>query len=91
MEVVALLNDDKGIPQTAERRLEVFADLMRKLKNMVSILPDFILTLIEMLCTSEDGIKMVTDVIHAIKAEYPTIHISVQRPIFPSTCPRENL
>ncbi|MFA0814977.1 MAG: methyltetrahydrofolate cobalamin methyltransferase [Anaerofustis sp.] len=76
-EVAALLNDDNGIPQTAERRLEVFANLMAKAKEY-GIDPSrfHIDPLVEMLCTSEDGIKMVTDVIHAIKSEYPTIHIT---------------
>lgn len=76
-EVAALLNDDKGIPQTAERRLEVFGDSMKRAKEF-GIDPSRIHVdpLVEMLCTSEDGIKMVTDVIHAIKDEYPTIHIT---------------
>ena len=76
-EVAALLNDDNGIPQSAERRLEVFANLMAKAKEF-GIDPSrfHIDPLVEMLCTSEDGIKMVTDVIHAIKSEYPTIHIT---------------
>lgn len=76
-EVVALLNDDNGIPQTADRRLEVFANLMSKAKQY-GIDPSrfHIDPLVEMLCTSEDGIKMVTDVMHAIKKDYPTIHIT---------------
>jgi 5-methyltetrahydrofolate--homocysteine methyltransferase len=32
--------------------------------------------LIEMLCTSEDGITMVTEVIREIKKQYPTIHVT---------------
>lgn len=76
-EVAALLNDDKGIPQTAERRLEVFEGIMKRAKEF-NIDPSriHIDPLVEMLCTSEDGIKMVVDVIHAIKAQYPTIHIT---------------
>ena len=31
--------------------------------------------LVEMLATSEDGIKVVTEVISEIKRQYPTIHI----------------
>jgi len=76
-ECVALLNSDKGIPKTAKDRLEVFADLMNKCKEY-NIDPSrmHIDPLIEMLCTSEDGINMVTEVIREIKRSYPTIHVT---------------
>ena len=76
-EVAALLNDDKGIPQTAERRLEVFEGIMKRAKEF-NIDPSrfHIDPLVEMLCTSEDGIAMVVKVITEIKAQYPTIHIT---------------
>jgi len=76
-EVAALLNDDKGIPQTAERRLEVFADIMAKAKEY-GIKPSqiHIDPLVEMLCTSEDGIAMVVKVMKEIKSQYPDIHIT---------------
>lgn len=76
-EVVALLNDDTGIPKTAEKRLEVFENIMKKAKEF-DIDPSrfHIDPLVEMLCTSEDGIKMVVDVITEIKKQYPTIHIT---------------
>ncbi len=32
--------------------------------------------LVEMLCTSEDGINMILKVMRKIKADYPTIHIT---------------
>ena len=32
--------------------------------------------LIEMLCTSEDGISMIVEVISTIRKQYPTIHIT---------------
>jgi 5-methyltetrahydrofolate--homocysteine methyltransferase len=75
-ECVALLNSDKGIPKTAKDRLEVFTDLMAKCKEY-KIDPSrmHIDPLIEMLCTSEDGIAMVTEVIREIKKQYPTIHV----------------
>ena len=74
--VVALLCDDTGIPKTAEKRLEVFAAIMEKAKEY-NIDPSrlHIDPLIEMLATSEDGIKVVTDVMTEIKKQYPTIHI----------------
>ena len=76
-ECVALLNSDKGIPKTAKDRLDVFADLMAKVKeygfdpSRMHIDP-----LVEMLCTSEDGIAMVVEVIKSIKEQYPTIHVT---------------
>lgn len=76
-ECVALLNSDKGIPKTAKDRLDVFADLMAKVKEY-NIAPSrmHIDPLIEMLCTSDEGINMVTEVIRGIKEQYPTIHIT---------------
>lgn len=76
-EVVALLNDDSGIPKTAEKRLEVFENLMAKAKEY-DIDPSriHIDPLVEMLCTSEDGVKMVLEVIKEIKSRYPTIHVT---------------
>ncbi|WKY43719.1 methyltetrahydrofolate cobalamin methyltransferase [Eubacteriaceae bacterium ES2] len=76
-ECVALLNSDKSIPKTAKDRLEVFTDLMAKCKEY-NIDPSrmHIDPLIEMLCTSEDGIAMVTEVIREIKKQYPTIHVT---------------
>ncbi|NLO47375.1 MAG: methyltetrahydrofolate cobalamin methyltransferase [Clostridiales bacterium] len=76
-ECVALLCDDSGIPQTAEKRLQVFDALMAKAKQY-GIDPSrlHIDPLVEMLCTSEDGVNMVIDVIKEIKKRYPTIHVT---------------
>jgi Methionine synthase I, cobalamin-binding domain len=76
-EVVALLCDDTGIPQTAEHRLRVFGDLMAKAKEY-NIDPSriHIDPLVEMLCTSEEGIAVNEEVISTIRKEYPTIHIT---------------
>jgi 5-methyltetrahydrofolate--homocysteine methyltransferase len=75
--VVALLCDDSGIPQTAEKRLEVFGNIMAKAKQY-GIDPSriHIDPLVEMLCTSEDGIQMIVKVMNQIKSQYPTIHIT---------------
>ena len=76
-QVVALLSDNTGIPKSAADRLRVFRKIMDKAKeygiapNRIHIDP-----LVEMLCTSEDGIEMVTEVIRTIREEYPTIHIT---------------
>ena len=58
-ECVALLSDDTGIPQSAEDRLKVFDKIMAKAKEY-DIAPSrlHIDPLIEMLCTSEDGISI---------------------------------
>jgi 5-methyltetrahydrofolate--homocysteine methyltransferase len=76
-ECVVLLSDDTGIPQSAEDRLKVFDNVMAKAKEY-GIDPSrlHIDPLIEMLCTSEDGISMVVEVMETIKAQYPTIHIT---------------
>jgi 5-methyltetrahydrofolate--homocysteine methyltransferase len=76
-ECVALLCDDTGIPKTGEKRLEVFSDIMEKAKEY-NIPPErlHIDPLVEMLCTSEDGINTVLEVILNIKAEYPSIHVT---------------
>jgi len=75
--VVALCSDDTGIPKTAEDRLRVFHHIMDKAKEY-NIAPSRIHVdpLIEMLCTSEDGIAMVEEVISTIRSEYPDIHIT---------------
>lgn len=67
----------KGIPSTAEERLSVFHTIMDRAKEY-GIAPErfYIDPLVEMLCTSEDGVGMLMDVIRTIKAEYPRIHIA---------------
>ena len=75
--VVALLSDDSGIPKTAGDRLKVFDKIMAKAKEY-GIRPSrlHIDPLVEMLCTSEDGIAMVEEVMAKIREQYPSIHIS---------------
>ncbi|KPU45272.1 5-methyltetrahydrofolate:corrinoid/iron-sulfur protein co-methyltransferase [Oxobacter pfennigii] len=76
-ECVALLCDDTGIPKSAEKRLEVFTNIMAKAKEF-NIDPSriHIDPLVEMLCTSEDGINMIVDLIKNIKSQYPTINVT---------------
>ena len=76
-EVMALLSDDTGIPKSAEDRLRVFDKIMAKAKEY-GIAPSriHIDPLVEMLCTSEDGIAMVEEVMGKIREQYPSIHIS---------------
>lgn len=76
-ECVALLCDDTGIPQNAEKRLEVFAGIMKKAQeNNIAPSRLHIDPLVQMLCTSEDGINTIVDVIKEIKAQYPEIHVT---------------
>ncbi len=76
-QVMALLSDDTGIPKTAADRLRVFDNIMAKAEQY-GIAPEriHIDPLVEMLCTSEDGIALVIEVITKIREEYPTIHIT---------------
>ena len=76
-ECVALLCDDTGIPQNTEKRLEVFGGIMKKAKES-NIDPSrlHIDPLVQMLCTSEDGINTVVEVIKEIKTQYPKIHVT---------------
>ncbi|MDR2434561.1 MAG: methyltetrahydrofolate cobalamin methyltransferase [Treponema sp.] len=76
-ECVALLSDDKGIPQNVERRLEVFDFIMKKAAEY-KIAPErlHIDPLIEMLGASEDGITTVVTTIKKVKEQYPDIHVT---------------
>lgn len=76
-EVVALLSDDTGIPKSAEDRLRVFDHIMKKAEEYgIASSRIHIDPLVEMLCTCEDGIAMILEVIQTIKARYPSIHIT---------------
>ena len=76
-DVMALLCDDTGIPKTAADRIRVLDHIMAKAKEY-GIAEDriHIDPLVEMLCTSEDGIAMVIEVMSYIKKTYPKLHIS---------------
>lgn len=76
-EIICLLSDDTGIPKTAADRLRVFGNLMEKAKEY-GIKPSrlHIDPLVEMLCTSEDGIALNVEVISTIRRQYPDIHIT---------------
>ena len=75
--VMAMLCDDTGIPKTAQDRIRVLDRIMAEAEkygiaqNRIHIDP-----LIEMLCTAEDGISMVREVMTYIKTHYPKVHIS---------------
>ena len=76
-ECIALLSDDKGIPRSVERRLEVFENIMASAAKYK--IPDkrlHIDPLIEMLAASEDGIAKVTATIAEVKKRRPGIHVT---------------
>jgi 5-methyltetrahydrofolate corrinoid/iron sulfur protein methyltransferase len=76
-DVMALLCDDTGIPKSAAKRIEVFEKVMKKTKEYgIADSRIHIDPLVEMLCTSEDGIAMVVEVMTYIKSHYPKVHIS---------------
>lgn len=74
--VICLLSDDSGIPKTAADRLKVFDFIISKAKEY-NISPDrlYIDPLVEMLCTSEDGMAMNVEVMSTIRKQYPDIHL----------------
>lgn len=76
-QVIALLSDDTGIPKNAADRLKVFDRIMAKAKEY-EIAPDriHIDPLVEMLCTSENGIETNIEVISTVRERYPSIHIT---------------
>jgi len=76
-QVIALLSDDTGIPKCAADRLKVFDKIMAKAKEY-GVAPSriHIDPLVEMLCTSENGIETNTTVISTVREQYPSIHIT---------------
>ncbi len=76
-QVMALLCDDSGIPKSAADRIRVLDHIMAKAKeygiaeNRIHIDP-----LVEMLCTAEDGIAVLLEVMAYAKEHYPGVHLS---------------
>lgn len=76
-ECVALLCDDKGIPTTVERRMEVFHNLMAKAKEYgIASSRLHIDPLVVTLSTDEEALTSFAECCRQIKAEYPDIHIT---------------
>lgn len=76
-EIICLLSDDSGIPKSAADRLNVFDYILKKAEEYhIGIHRLHIDPLVEMLCTSEDGIAMNTEVIRTIRKRCPDIHIT---------------
>ena len=74
---VALLCDDRGIPNSVERRMEVFEGIMARAKEF-GIAPErlFIDPLVVTLSTDETALTTFADCCRRIKEAYPTIHIT---------------
>ena len=81
-QVIALLSDNTGIPKCAADRLKAFD------KKEYGIVPDriHIDPLVEMLCTSEDGIATNIETITSVREQYPTFILRQQSVIFPLIC-----
>jgi len=76
-ECIALLCDDKGIPNSVERRMEVFEGIMKKAKEY-NIDPSriHIDPLVVTLGTDGEALTTFVECCRQIKAQYPTIHIT---------------
>jgi len=76
-DVMALLCDDTGIPKSAADRIRVLDNIMARAREFgIAEKRIHIDPLVEMLCTAEDGIAMVIEVMKYIKEHYPKAHIS---------------
>jgi cobalamin-dependent methionine synthase I len=76
-EVIALCMDDKGIPGTAEKRLEVVCKVFDETRR--AGLPDekiYVDPLIMTISTNIKAGRIILDTIHHIKEEFPQAHIS---------------
>ena len=75
--VVALLCDNTGIPKDAAQRISIFREILKKAESF-KIDPSriFVDPVVEMLCTSEDGIATITETIKTVKEICPPVHIT---------------
>ena len=75
--LVALLCDSSGIPENAEKRINVFKEIMKKAESY-KIHPSriFVDPVVEMLCSSEEGIGKITETIRTVKELCPEVHIT---------------
>jgi 5-methyltetrahydrofolate corrinoid/iron sulfur protein methyltransferase len=76
-ECIALLCDDKGIPFTVEKRLEVFENIIKKAEEY-HIHPSrlYIDPLVETLSTKETSLSIFAQCAREIKKRYPAIHVT---------------
>jgi cobalamin-dependent methionine synthase I len=75
---IALAMDDSGIPQTCEGRMKVIRKLMEKAR--AQDVPDdhmFIDPLAMTLATNTESAKITLETMHAIREEFPDVHLSI--------------
>jgi 5-methyltetrahydrofolate--homocysteine methyltransferase len=74
---VTLLCDDTGIPKSAEQRIGVFTEILKK-AEAYKIDPSrlYVDPVVEMLASSEDGIGKIIETIREVKRICPEIHIT---------------
>jgi len=76
--VIALAMDDKGIPDTCERRMEVVCKVMEAAR--ASGVPDgnvYVDPLAMTLATNTDSALITLDTMHAIRREFPDAHLTM--------------
>ena len=74
---VALLCDDRGIPQSVEQRMETFEAIMKRAKEF-NIAPSriYIDPLVVTLSTNDAALTAFAECTRQIKAQYPDIHVT---------------
>ncbi len=73
---ITLCSDERGIPDSADKRLKVFERILGEAdKYGIAHSRLFVDPLVEMLCTSEDGISTVIETIKGIRAMDKDVHI----------------
>jgi 5-methyltetrahydrofolate--homocysteine methyltransferase len=76
-EVIALCMDDKGIPQTAEQRLDVIRKVFEATRQAgVTDEKVYVDPLVMTIATNTQAGSIILDTMRAIKAEFPMAHIS---------------
>lgn len=74
---IALLCDDKGIPNSAKDRLRVFSNTMRRAEEFkIDASRLYIDPLVETLATRETTLTTFADCAREIKKQYPNIHVT---------------
>ena len=75
--VITLLCDNSGIPKSTEQRISVFKEILKKAEaHKIDPSRLFVDPVVEMLCTSEDGIAKITETIRTVKQICPDVHIT---------------
>jgi 5-methyltetrahydrofolate--homocysteine methyltransferase len=74
---VALLCDNSGIPHSAEQRIGVFKEILKKAEEYkIDPARLYVDPVVEMLASSEDGISNIINTITEVKKICPQVHIT---------------